>query len=224
MQEFKVTIGQRLKQVRLSRQISLEKAADATHIRPHYLQALEEDNYSAMSSAAQGRGFLRLYADFLGLDLEVAMVELRHVEKTDATPAPESVTPHPAPASAPQTPPASPADETPARRPFWARLLRKEVPASPALETDSASEAAPPVDEPPAILPVPEQIIVPVPEPTPVRVNELAGTSSPKEKKAKVPAKTDKPKSKPKSNAKKPAKTSDKKKVSLKRQSLKKPR
>ena len=111
MQEFKATIGQRLKQIRLSRQISLDKAADATHIRPHYLQALEEDNYSAMSSAAQGRGFLQLYADFLGLDLEAAMSELRHAEKTDATPAPESVTPPPAPVSAPQTPPASSTDE-----------------------------------------------------------------------------------------------------------------
>ncbi len=220
MQEIKETIGQRLKRIRLSRQISLDKAADATHIRPHYLQALEEDNYSAMSSTAQGRGFLRLYADFLGLDLEAAMSELRHAEKTDATPAPESATPPPAPVSTPQAPPASPADEKPVRRPFWARLLRKEVPASPALETDSASEAASPVDETPAILPAPELVIIS----EPARVKKPSATSSAKGKTAKVPAKTDKPKSKPKSNAKKSAKTSDKKKASPKRQSLKKRR
>jgi hypothetical protein len=56
MQETKETIGQRLKQIRLSRQISIEKAAEATRVRVIYLQALEADNYSVMSSAAQSRG------------------------------------------------------------------------------------------------------------------------------------------------------------------------
>jgi len=95
------TIGQRLKQIRLSRQLSIEKAAEATRVRVVYLQALEEDNYSAMSSAAQGRGFLRLYADFLGLDLESAMTDLRQGGTVDAPPE------APAPVAAPQTPPAS---------------------------------------------------------------------------------------------------------------------
>ena len=63
------SIGQRLKQEREARRLTLEKAAEATHIRPQYLQALENDDYSAMSSAAQGRGFLRLYADFLELNV-----------------------------------------------------------------------------------------------------------------------------------------------------------
>ena len=66
------TIGQRLKQNRLSRKLSLENVAEATRVRVIYLQALENNDYSAMSSAAQGRGFLRLYADFLGLDLDAA--------------------------------------------------------------------------------------------------------------------------------------------------------
>jgi cytoskeleton protein RodZ len=202
------TIGQRLKQIRLSRQLSIEKAAEATRVRAIYLQALEADNYSAMSSAAQGRGFLRLYADFLGLDLEAAMTDLRQGETVDAlpeTPAPAPVTLPPVPVAAPQTPPASPADGKPVRRAFWARLLRRPVP-EPALE----AEAAAPVNEPAA----PESVIAPEPEPA------LARAKKPTAKKAKSPA-ADEPKSKPRSTAKPTAKTPDKKKASLKSQSPK---
>ncbi len=219
------TIGQRLKQIRLSRQLSIEKAAEATRVRVVYLQALEADNYSAMSSAAQGRGFLRLYADFLGLDLETAMTDLRQGGTADAPPE------APAPVTAPQTPPASPADGKPGRGGFWSRLLRRPVPA-PAAQ----SEAAPVVAEEPVPAPsaAPEPVIVPASslakhpegaqgEPAPVRAKKTAAASSlakhpegAKGKKAKAPVQADKPKRKPRSTAKTTAKTPDKKKVSLK--------
>jgi transcriptional regulator with XRE-family HTH domain len=214
MQETKETIGQRLKQIRLSRQISIEKAAEATRVRVIYLQALEADNYSVMSSAAQSRGFLHLYADFLGLDLEAAMSELQQAETVDAppsTPAPAPVTLPPAPVAAPQTPPASSADGKPVRRAFWARLLRRPF-REPVPEAESAPEAAP------VAVVVPEPVIVPEPEPAPARAKKSTATSSlakhpegAKGKKAKAPA-ADKPKSKPKPAAKIPAK----KKASLK--------
>ena len=214
MQETKETIGQRLKQIRLSRQISIEKAAEATRVRVIYLQALEADNYSVMSSAAQSRGFLHLYADFLGLDLEAAMSELQQAETVDAppsTPAPAPATLPPAPVTAPQTLPASSADGKPVRRAFWARLLRRSF-REPAPE----AESAPPVDDPAAS----ESVIVP--EPAPARAKKSTATSSlakhpegAKGKKAKAPA-ADKPKSKPKPAVKTTAKTSAKKKVPLK--------
>jgi len=62
------TNGQKLQQARLARNISLEEAAMATRLRLHYLRALEEDDLSALPSLAQGRGFLRSYAQYLGLD------------------------------------------------------------------------------------------------------------------------------------------------------------
>lgn len=64
------SIGEQLKQARLLQDISIEKAAQATRIRPHYLEALENDNRSALPSAVQGKGFLRLYAGYLNLDIE----------------------------------------------------------------------------------------------------------------------------------------------------------
>ena len=213
------TIGQRLKNIRTSRQISLEKAAEATRVRVHYLQALEADNYSVMSSAAQSRGFLRLYADYLGLDLEAAMQELSEGDSVDAPPV--EATPPPAPVTDP-TPPASPADETPVRRPFWARLLRRSVPEEPAAEPESSPEPVA-VQEPapePAVDETPAPVTVPEAESTPTRVRK---TST--KKKSASAAKTSKPKTaKPKAAAKAAAKSEDKKKASPKARQSKKRR
>ena len=63
------SIGATLRAAREKRRLTLAAVSDSTRIRTHYLQALENDDLSAMPSAAQGRGFLRIYAQFLGLDL-----------------------------------------------------------------------------------------------------------------------------------------------------------
>lgn len=62
------TIGQQLRRAREQQGLTLEQAAALTHIRPHYLRALEEGEWEKLPSTAQGRGFLRLYAASLGLD------------------------------------------------------------------------------------------------------------------------------------------------------------
>ncbi len=62
------SIGARLRQARELRQLSLQEVSEATKVRTHYLQALENDDLSAIPSAAQARGFLRIYAEYLQLD------------------------------------------------------------------------------------------------------------------------------------------------------------
>ncbi len=62
------TVGQKLIQARQERGISLEDAARSTRIRIFYLQALEADDLASLPSPAHSRGFLRMYADYLGLD------------------------------------------------------------------------------------------------------------------------------------------------------------
>ena len=64
------SIGARLRRARKQRQLSLDQVAEVTRLRLHYLQALENDDLSAMPSAAQARGFLRIYAGYLGLDID----------------------------------------------------------------------------------------------------------------------------------------------------------
>ena len=64
---MKPTVGQQLQHARNQAGISLDDAAHETHIRAHYLQNLEDDHPELLNSDAQARGFLRLYAEFLGL-------------------------------------------------------------------------------------------------------------------------------------------------------------
>lgn len=72
-----LTIGQRLKQAREQRYLTLEKAAEETRIRIAFLKALEADDYSVMPSAAQGRGFLRNYSEYLNIDIDEMIAELQ---------------------------------------------------------------------------------------------------------------------------------------------------
>ena len=62
------SLGQRLREARLARSLSVEEAAQATRIRVRFLVALESGDYEALPSAAQARGFVRSYAGYLGLD------------------------------------------------------------------------------------------------------------------------------------------------------------
>ena len=61
------SIGARLKQARELRRFTIQQVSEITKVRPHYLQALENDDLSAIPSVAQARGFLRIYAEFLEL-------------------------------------------------------------------------------------------------------------------------------------------------------------
>jgi cytoskeletal protein RodZ len=74
------TIGQKLKEIRESEGISLEEIAQKTHIRFNYLEALEANEVDQLLSPVQVRGFLRLYASELGVNLNELVVE-EYVEK-----------------------------------------------------------------------------------------------------------------------------------------------
>src|SRR5512143_1331636 len=80
------TIGQRLKTAREEQHLTLEKVFEATRIRVQYLQALEADDLSVMPSPVQARGYLRNYAEFLGLDVDQILDELRasHAQSASA--------------------------------------------------------------------------------------------------------------------------------------------
>lgn len=71
------SIGKKLREAREARNQTLEQVSQALRIRPYHLQALETDDYSAIPSAAQARGFLRNYADFLGLNVEELVPAVR---------------------------------------------------------------------------------------------------------------------------------------------------
>lgn len=61
-------LGEFLKGAREKKGLSLDDVEKATHIRRQYLEALEKNNLKAMPSPVTTRGFIKNYADFLGLD------------------------------------------------------------------------------------------------------------------------------------------------------------
>ena len=73
--------GLLLKKKREEMGLSHEQIAQTTKIRPHILQALEEENWDALPSSAFVRGFLRSYARSLGLDEHVVSDAYREVSK-----------------------------------------------------------------------------------------------------------------------------------------------
>lgn len=125
------TIGQRLKAEREEHHLTLEKVFEATRIRVQYLQALEADDLSVMPSPVQARGYLRNYAEYLGLDVDQILNELR---ASHAQPAPTEVI--------------GPADETPAILPQDNKPLEPPS-ATPIPEVPDRVEDQPvPIEEP----------------------------------------------------------------------------
>jgi transcriptional regulator with XRE-family HTH domain len=61
-------IGRVLERARKDKGLSLEDAERATKIRKRYLIGLERDDYTVLPDAVYARGFLKTYANFLGLD------------------------------------------------------------------------------------------------------------------------------------------------------------
>jgi len=66
-------IGERLRNAREAKGLSLRAVADLTRIRAVYLQALEDEQFGQLPGAVYARGFLRTYADALGLDADRLM-------------------------------------------------------------------------------------------------------------------------------------------------------
>ena len=61
-------LGTSLREARTRQGLDLPQAELATKIRAKYLRALEEEQFDALPAETYVKGFLRAYADFLGLD------------------------------------------------------------------------------------------------------------------------------------------------------------
>lgn len=64
------SIGEKLRQAREARKITIRDVVKETNISPLYLQALEEEKFDKFPSETYLIGFLRSYAEFLRLDVE----------------------------------------------------------------------------------------------------------------------------------------------------------
>lgn len=67
------TPGEKLCAAREARNLSIAQVVKVIRIRSYYIEAMEADDFSSIPSAVQARGFLRSYAEFLGLDMETLL-------------------------------------------------------------------------------------------------------------------------------------------------------
>ena len=68
-----IALGSLLRTSREERQIDLDAVVEATKVRRHYLEALENEEWEKLPSQVFVKGFLRSYAKFLGLDTEMVL-------------------------------------------------------------------------------------------------------------------------------------------------------
>ena len=183
------TIGQQLKQAREAKRLTFEQVFEAIRIRVPYLRALEDDDLSAMPSPVQARGYMRNYAEFLGLNFEQLLDEMRAEKKQSdeiigpadlteqptaaSTPEPVSVQPA-APLSPPEPEPVVPIESLPEIIP-----LQEEIPVSKPKTTRRKKTDAQSASEPVSTTKrrgrkkvEPEPEVVPVIEPQPEIVTE----------------------------------------------------
>lgn len=65
--------GARLRQARAERQLSIEDAARTLRLAPKQLRALEQDDYDQLPGSTYVRGYLRSYAQLLGLSADTVL-------------------------------------------------------------------------------------------------------------------------------------------------------
>lgn len=80
-----MTTGERLRQAREARNITVDDVARRTNIRPLFLQAIDEDDLATIPPSHR-RLFVREYAKIVGIDPEVVLAELPEVSPAVVAP------------------------------------------------------------------------------------------------------------------------------------------
>jgi cytoskeletal protein RodZ len=82
-EEFK-KLGKLFKTKREEKNLSLKEVENSTSIRSNYLEAIEEGQYKQTLCSVYILGFIRQYANFLGLEVEKIVAEFPDVFKGTA--------------------------------------------------------------------------------------------------------------------------------------------
>ncbi|HEV3231477.1 MAG TPA: RodZ domain-containing protein [Candidatus Dormibacteraeota bacterium] len=77
-------LGSTLRQARESKELPLREVEWATRIKADYLQALEREDFAALPAPVYARGFLRTYANYLGIDPEPLIAEYNQLNPAAA--------------------------------------------------------------------------------------------------------------------------------------------
>ncbi|GEM_PF-2395699 len=90
------SLGGMLKRARELRRITLQELAQATHIRLHYLEAIEANQLDKLPALVFLKGYVKTYVNYIGLNQEEVMIFLDHFIEAKQLPefsAPRNKTP-----------------------------------------------------------------------------------------------------------------------------------
>ena len=62
------TLGEKLRQAREERSISISEVSEQTRISPHYIKSIENDDYKTLPGGIFNKGFVKSYARYVGMD------------------------------------------------------------------------------------------------------------------------------------------------------------
>lgn len=77
------SLGQYLKVQRKLRNVSLEDVSRASKVAKNWLELLEDDAFAKLPSDVFAKGYLRMYAETIGLDPEDVVLRYELQTKTD---------------------------------------------------------------------------------------------------------------------------------------------
>jgi len=80
---FKESLGEYLRQERELRQISLEEVAEGTKIAIYRLRAMEADRWEELPAEVFKKGFIKSYAEFIGLVPEDVILRYQEMQSAD---------------------------------------------------------------------------------------------------------------------------------------------
>jgi cytoskeleton protein RodZ len=67
------SLGEKLRQAREARGVSLGEVAEQTRISTHYLEAIESDDYRNLPGGIFNKGFVKAFAKYVGVDEQEAL-------------------------------------------------------------------------------------------------------------------------------------------------------
>lgn len=73
------SLGEKLRQAREERGISISEVAEQTRISSLYLEAIDADNYKILPGGIFNKGFVRSYAKYVGVDEQEALQDYAHL-------------------------------------------------------------------------------------------------------------------------------------------------
>jgi cytoskeletal protein RodZ len=90
-----LTLGEKLRQAREERGISVSEVAEQTRISPLYIKSIENDDYKPLPGGIFNKGFVRSYARYIGFNEDEALADYSDLVAANAANEPESTVHHP---------------------------------------------------------------------------------------------------------------------------------